>query len=84
MANTRSALKEMRKSRKTRLRNRSNLSRMRTVIRKYRAKLEEGNKEEAEAMLPRVYSVIDKTAQKGVIEKNTAARYKKRLTKKIQ
>lgn len=84
MANTRSALKEMRKSRKNRLRNRSNLSRMRTVIRKYRAKLEEGNKEEAEAMLPRVYSVIDKTAQKGVIEKNTAARYKKRLTKKIQ
>lgn len=84
MANTRAALKQVRQSRKNRLRNRSKLSKMRTVIRQYRTKLAEGNVEEAEAMLPSVYSVIDKTAQKGVIEKNTASRYKARLTKKIQ
>lgn len=84
MANTRSALKQMRQSQTNRLRNRSKLSRMRTAIRQFRAKVGEGNMEEAEAMLPKIYSVIDKTAQKGIIEKNTAARYKARLTKKIK
>lgn len=84
MANTRSAIKQMRQSQKNRLRNRSKLSRMRTVIRQFRAKAEEGNMEEAKAMLPNIYSIIDKTAQHGVIEKNTAARYKARLTNKIK
>lgn len=83
MANTRSALKQMRQSMKNRIRNRSKLSKMRTAIRQFRMKAAEGNMEEAKAMLPGIYSVIDKTAQKGVIEKNTAARYKARLTKKI-
>ena len=83
MANTRSAIKQMRQSYKNRLRNRSKLSRIRTVIRLFRAKAADGNMEEAKAMLPNIYSIIDKTAQKGVIEKNTAARYKARLTKKI-
>jgi len=40
--------------------------------------------EEAKAMLPNIYSIIDKTAQHGIIEKNTAARYKARLTNKIK
>mgnify|MGYP006293533999 CR=1 FL=1 len=84
MANTRAALKQVRQSRINRLRNRSRLAQMKTVIRQYKDKLAEGNMEEAEAMLPTVYSVIDKTAQKGVIEKNTASRYKARLTKRIQ
>jgi len=84
MANTRAALKQVRQSRINRLRNRSRLSQMKTVIRQYKDKLAEGNMEDAEAMLPTVYSVIDKTAQKGVIEKNTASRYKARLTKRIQ
>ncbi len=84
MANTQSAIKQMRQSQKNRIRNRSKLSKMRTAIRQFRAKTEEGNMEEAKAMLPSIYSVIDKTAQKGVIEKNTAARYKARLTKRIK
>jgi len=84
MANTKSAIKQMRQSLKGRIRNRSKLSKMRTAIRLFRAKTEEGNMEEAKAMLPNIYSVIDKTAQKGVIEKNTAARYKARLTKRIK
>ncbi len=83
MANTRSAIKQMRQSMKNRIRNRSKLSKMRTAIRQFRMKAAEGNMEEAKAMLPNIYSVIDKTAQKGVIEKNTAARYKARLTAKI-
>ena len=84
MANTQSAIKQMRQSQKNRLRNRSRLSKMRTVIKQFRAKVEEGNLDDAKTMLSDVYSVIDKTAKKGVIEKNTAARYKARLTKKIQ
>ena len=84
MANTRSAIKQMRQSQKNRLRNRSHLSRMRTVIKQFRAQVEEGNLDNAKSMLPDVYSVIDKTAQKGIIEKNTAARYKARLTKRVQ
>ena len=84
MANTRSAIKQMRQSQKNRLRNRSHLSRMRTVIKQFRAQVEEGNLDNAKSMLPDVYSVLDKTAQKGIIEKNTAARYKARLTKGVQ
>ena len=32
---------------------------------------------------PQTFSLIDKSVQKGVIKKNTAARYKSRLTKSL-
>jgi small subunit ribosomal protein S20 len=80
MANTKSAEKRIRQSERRRLINRRNRSRMRTEIKKFRLLLEEKKFEEARKLLSNVYSVIDRTARKGVIHRNTAARYKSRLT----
>jgi small subunit ribosomal protein S20 len=78
MANTKSAQKRAVKNLKERERNRALRSRMRTEIKKVRRALEAGNSEIA-ALLDRAIRVIDKTAQKKVIHKNAAARYKSRL-----
>ena len=45
--------------------------------------IEAGSKQEAEAMLPRVYKAIDKAAKRGVLKANTASRTKSRITKRI-
>jgi len=37
-----------------------------------------------EEMMPKIYKAIDKAAKKGVIKKNTAARKKSRMMKKIK
>jgi small subunit ribosomal protein S20 len=51
---------------------------MRTAIKKVRQAVE---KEEAQKSLLSAVSIIDKTVSKGIIHKNTADRYKSRLTK---
>ncbi len=80
MPNIKSADKRMRQSRRRRMRNRHYLSRMRTEIKRFRRMLEEGRSADAGDHLPKIYTVIDHTAQKGVIHRRTAARYKSRLT----
>ena len=84
MPNIESAIKRMRQDRKRRVANRSKRSRMRTEIKRFRSLVSEKKLDEARALLPSVYSVIDKTAQKGVIHSNTAARYKARLAKSLE
>ncbi len=83
MANTKSAEKRIRQSEKRRLMNRQVRSRMRTEIKRFKSLVEEKKVEEARTLLPRVYGIIDRTAQKGVIHRNTAARYKSRLTQHL-
>lgn len=83
MANIKSAIKRKRQNVKRRLANRQKMSRMRTEIKKFRRLLNEGQVDEARTLLPRVYAVIDRTAQKGVIHSNTASRYKARLTRTL-
>lgn len=51
---------------------------MRNMIKKLRASSDKGD---AEAMLPKVFSQIDKVAKANIIHKNTAANYKSKLTK---
>lgn len=83
MANTKSAEKRMRQNELRRQRNRANRSRMRTTIKRLRAAVDAGEAEKAREMLPQAIRVIDKSAQKGVIHGNTAARYKSRLTQAV-
>jgi small subunit ribosomal protein S20 len=52
-------------------------------MRKLRAAIETGKSAEAKTILPSTFSLIDKSVQKGVIKKNTARRYKSRLTKSV-
>ena len=71
-----SSKKRLRQAEKARLRNRSTRSSLRTSIKKM---LATNSKEEAEALINRTQSIIDKTAQKGVIHRNAAARYKSKI-----
>lgn len=80
MAHSLSARKRVRQNETHRVRNRDAKSRMRTLIKKFRILLEEGNVEDARDLFPRVAHEIDVTAKKGVIHKNTASRYKSRLS----
>lgn len=83
MPHTKSAIKAMRQNEKRRERNRRNRSRMRTAIKKLRAAIEAGDAKLAQELLPQTMSIIDKSIQKGIIHRNTAARYKARLTTRV-
>ena len=75
-----SSKKRMRQAEKARLRNKSVRSSLRTSLKKI---LATNSKEEAEALINRTQSIIDKTAQKGVIHRNAAARYKSRVRRHV-
>jgi small subunit ribosomal protein S20 len=79
LAHTKSAIKNIRKNRKRRLRNRMYRSRAKTAIKKARRLIEAGQFEEAREAIRVAYSALDKAAEKGVIHKNNAARRKARL-----
>jgi len=80
MANHKSAEKRARQSERRNEANRRNRSRLRTEIKKLRAAIDTGNRDEAKTLLVETVSLIDKSIQKGIIHRNAAARYKSRLT----
>ena len=79
MPNHKSAEKRMRQNEKRKQINRSNRTRVRSSIKKLRGALA-GKRCGCKTLLPQTVSTIDKAVQKGVLHKNTAARYKSRLT----
>ncbi len=70
--------KSLRQIVKARLRNRTAKSRLYTMVKKVQTA---PSREEAETALKKAISVIDTTARKGIIKKETAARKKSRLCK---
>jgi small subunit ribosomal protein S20 len=78
-----SALKQMRQSLKHKARNRQNVAKLKTQVKKLRAALAEGDAAAAKALLPATIGEIDRAAKKGVVHDNAAARYKSRLTRRI-
>lgn len=81
MPNIKSAKKRVIVAEINRQKNASTKSAMKTVVKKFEAAVAAGNKEEAEVLLKDALRTLDKTASKGVIHKNTAARQKSRLAK---
>jgi len=81
---TKSAKKALKRSIFLRERNLRFKKAMKEAIRKYRKMIEENKIEEAEKMLPEVYSKIDRCARRNIIHKNAAARRKSRLTKLLE
>ncbi len=75
-----SVLKRIRQTERRTTVNRANRSRLRTQIKGFRKAIAAGNAEEAKTLLNPTLSLIDKMIQKGVLHRNTAARYKSRLT----
>ena len=80
MAHLKSSRKRIRTARKAHLRNVSMRSALRTAIKKVRTA---PDPEAARKALSTALPLIDKTAQKGVIHPNTAARHKSRLTRLV-
>jgi small subunit ribosomal protein S20 len=81
LANTKSAMKQIRSSARKRERNRVFRSRARTLINKTRKLIAEGQIKEAREEAQRAIVALDKAAEKGIIHKNKAARCKSRLMK---
>jgi small subunit ribosomal protein S20 len=78
-----SAVKAMRQSVKRRDRNRRNISQLKTNIKKLRAAIAKGDAEAARKMLDETIGEIDRAARKGVVHDNAAARYKSRLSRRV-
>ena len=83
MANHKSAEKRIRQNAKRNEINRSNRSKLRTSIKKLRTAVAGQDKAASTELLFPTVSLIDKAVNKGIIHKNTAARYKSRLTKHV-
>ncbi len=83
MANTKSAIKRIRRiSRQTTV-NKSRKSRFRSAIKKMNLILDKKDKKEALAFLPKLNSELMKIAKTGVVKKQNASRNISRITKKI-
>ena len=83
MANTKSAIKRVRRiSRQTAV-NRSRKSKFRSAVKKMYDLLEKKDKKEALTFLPKLNSELMRIAKTGVIKRENASRNISRITKKI-
>jgi small subunit ribosomal protein S20 len=84
MPNSKSAKKRLRQDKVRRSRNRSIKSSLKTQIKKVHAAVQAGDLDSAEKEFVNTAKCLDKAGSDRVIHKNTAARYKSRLQKKIK
>ena len=83
MAHTLSAKKRVRQSAKRRQKNRDRKRVIRVEIKKSQAVIAGGDKTAAAEELKKAQTVLDRMSSRGAIHKNTAARRKSKLAKKI-
>ena len=84
MANTPSAKKAIRKIAARTQVNKDRRSRMRTFLRKVEEAIASGNKDAAAAALREAQPEIMRSAQKGIVHKNTASRKVSRLAQRVK
>ena len=80
MANHKSSIKRIRQTNTKRLRNRYHAKTARNAMRVLRAT---EDKNEAQVLLPKVCSMLDKLAKKHIIHKNKAGNLKSKLAKHV-
>lgn len=83
MAHIKSNIKRFRQSEKRRVRNTSVTSRMKTYVKAASAAIEAKDAEAIKSALPAALAEIDGAARKGVIHKNSAARKKSSLQRRM-
>lgn len=83
MPNIKSAIKRVSVIEKKTLRNNMIKSGYKSVVKKFEQAVEAGNKEEATKLLASATKKVDQACTKGVIVKNTAARKKSNMAKKL-
>ncbi len=84
MAKSKTPAKRARQAEENRLRNKAYKTRLKSAQNKYESSLKENDIEVAQDNLLQLTSIIDKSVSKGILHKNTAARKKSNLTKKLQ
>ena len=84
MANIASARKRARQAVKRNAQNTSQRSAYRTAIKAVRKAINAGDKTAATKVLQESQSVIDRIADKHILHKNTASRYKSRLAAAVK
>lgn len=77
-----SVLKRARQAEKRRLRNKAIKTNLKTLVKKALTSIQ-ANKEDKEPLVINAVKKLDKAVSKGIIHKNTAARKKSRLMKKL-
>ena len=83
MANTKSAIKRIRRIARQTVVNRSRKSKFKKAIKKMNLLIESKKKQEALKFLPKLNSELMKIAKIGVIKKQNASRNVSRITKRI-
>ena len=83
MANTKSAIKRIRKIKKQTLVNKARKNRYRNALKKMKLLIEDKKKSEALKFLPKLNSELMRIAKTGIIKKQNASRNVSRLTKKL-
>ena len=83
MANTKSAIKRIRRISKQTAINKSRKSRFKSAIKKINLLLDSKKKKEALAYLPKLNSELMKVAKTGIMKKQNASRNISRITRKI-
>ena len=83
MANTKSAIKRIRRISKQTAVNKARKSRFRNALKKMNGLIDTKKKDEALKFLPRLNSELMKVAKTGVIKKQNASRNVSSITKKI-
>ncbi|MBS4061718.1 MAG: 30S ribosomal protein S20 [Bacteroidetes bacterium] len=78
MANHKSSIKRIRQNNTKRLHNRYYAKSMRNALKKFRSLTD---KVEADAILPKLHSMIDKLAKRNIIHKNKAGNLKSKTVK---
>lgn len=84
MAHTKSSKKRVVLGERNRLKNQAIKSRVKTFVKKVLVAVEAKNVEEAKSTLSLAFKELDKSVTKGVLKKNTASRYKSRLSLKVK
>ena len=83
MANTKSAIKKIRRISRQTVVNKSRKSKFKNAIKKMNLLLDSKKKKEALAFLPTLNSELMKIAKTGIVKKQNASRNISRITKKI-
>ena len=83
MANTKSAIKRIRRIFKQTSVNKARKSRYKNALKKMNLLIEKKNKSEAVKFLPKLNSELMKVAKSGIIKKQNASRNVSRISKKI-
>jgi len=83
MPNIKSAMKRVQLSRLANEKNKQEKSALKTAIKKFETAVASGNKAEADSAYTAAVKSIDKAVSKGILHKNTAARKKSNITKKL-